>query len=133
MAERLREARAFGAPAKNDEYLQIQEEEIILAIRAARLDELLERAQVVGDDTHDGSAAIGTLVEVQDSESGELKEHELVGGHEGLRANAASAASPIGQALLGREAGEIVEVHPPKGGIQRLEIIRVRLPAHALP
>jgi transcription elongation factor GreA len=133
MAERLREARAFGPPAGNDEYLQIQEEEIILAVRAARLDELLERAQVVGNDTHDGSAAVGTTVEVEDYESGELTEHELVGGHESLRANAVSAASPIGQALLGRKAGEIVEVRLPKGGIQRLEIVRVRLPAHALP
>jgi transcription elongation factor GreA len=133
MAERLREARAFGTPAGNDEYLQIQEEEIILAVRAARLDELLERAWVVGDGTHDGRAAVGTIVDVEDPESGELTEHELVGGHEALRANAASAASPIGQALLGREAGEIVEVHLPKGGSRHLEIVRVRLAAHALP
>jgi transcription elongation factor GreA len=133
LAERLREARTFGAPAGNDEYLQIQEEEIILAVRAARLDELLERAQVVGNDTHDGSAAVGTIVEVEDSESGELTEYELVGGHEALRADAASAASPIGQALLGREAGEIVEVHLPNGGTQRLEIVGVRLPAQAPP
>jgi len=133
MAERLREARGFGAPAGNDEYLQIQEEEIILAVRAARLDELLERAQVVGSVRFDGRAAMGTIVEVEDAESGERVEHELVGGHEALRANAASAASPIGQALLGREAGEIVEVHLPKGGSQRLEIVRVRPAAHALP
>jgi transcription elongation GreA/GreB family factor len=133
MAERLREARAFGAPADNDDYLQIQEEEIILAVRAARLDELLERARVVADGSFDGRAAVGTLVEVKDIESGELKEHELVGGHQAPRMNAASAASPIGEALFGREAGGIVEVQLPNGGSYSLEILRVRPVEHPLP
>lgn len=132
MAERLREARAYGAPAENDEYLQIQEEEIFIAVRAARLDELLERARVVDGGSLDGRAALGTIVEVKDIESGKLKEHELVGGHEAPRANAASAASPIGEALIGREAGSIVEVQLPKGGSRRLEILRVRPVDHAL-
>jgi transcription elongation factor GreA len=126
MAERLRQARAFGAPADNDDYLQIQEEEIILAARAARLDELLERARVVDNGSFDGRAVVGTVVEVKDIESGELKEHELVGGHEALGTNAASAASPIGEALVGREAGAIVEVRLPKGGSYHLEILRVQ-------
>lgn len=133
MVERLREARAFGAPAGNDDYLQIQEEEIVLAARAARLDELLERARVVEGEPLDGRAAVGTIVEVRDMESGELKEHELIGGHGAPRANAASAASPIGAALFGQEAGAIVEVQPPKGKSHRLEILRVRPLDHALP
>jgi transcription elongation factor GreA len=131
MAERLREARAFGAPADNDDYLQIQEEEIILAARAARLDALLERARVVDNGSFDGRAMVGTVVEVKDIESGELKEHELVGGHEAPRMNTASAASPIGEALVGREAGAIVEVQLPKGGSHYLEILRVRPVEHA--
>jgi transcription elongation factor GreA len=126
MADRLREARAFGAPAGNDDYLQIQEEEIILAARATRLDELLGQAQVVDPGSLDGKAAVGTIVEVRNLDSGELREYELVGGHEEPRPNAASVASPIGQALIGREAAEIVEVHLPKRGGQRLEIVRIR-------
>jgi transcription elongation factor GreA len=133
MAERLREARAFGAPAGNDDYLQIQEEEIVLAVRAARLDELLERARVVDGGSLDGRAAVGTIVEVRDMVSGKLKEHELVGGHGAPRASAASAASPIGEALIGRKAGAIVEVQLPKDGSRRLEILRVRSLDHALP
>lgn len=126
MAQRLREARGFGAPAGNDEYLQIQEEEIILAVRAARLEELLERAEVVDSGMLDGRAAVGTIVEVKDTESGELIERELVGGHEPPRADAATAASPVGQALIGREAGEIGLVQLPEGRSQRLEILTVR-------
>jgi transcription elongation factor GreA len=126
MAERLREARGFGAPADNDEYLQIQEEEVVMAVRAARLDELLQSAEVVDEGPLDGRAAVGTIVDVKDVESGELAEHELVGGHEGPRANAASAASPIGEALIGRTVGAIVDVHRPKGRRRRLQILRIR-------
>ena len=126
MAQRLREARAFGAPAGNDEYLQIQEEEIILAVRATRLEELLERAEVVDSGTLDGRAAVGTIVEVKDTETGEVVERELVGGHEPPRVDAATAASPVGQALIGREAGEIGLVQLPEGRSQRLEILTVR-------
>lgn len=116
MADRLRKARAFGAPAGNDDYLQIQEEEIILAARAARLDELLERTRVIDSGSLDGRAAVGTIVEVKDTDGGELMVQELVGGHEAPRVNAASAASPVGQALIGRKTGEIVVVHLPKRG-----------------
>jgi transcription elongation factor GreA len=131
MADRLREARAFGAPAGNDDYLQIQEEEVILAVRAARLDGLLERAQVIEGGSLDGRAAVGTIVEVKDIDNGELTQHELVGGHEPPRPNTASAASPVGQALIGEKAGAVVEVHLPRGGSQRLEILRVRRAEHA--
>ena len=130
MAERLREARGFGAPAANDEYLQIQEEEVVMA---ARLDELLGRAEVVDGGPLDGRAAVGTIVDVKDIESGELAEHELVGGHEAPRANAASAASPIGEALIGRTVGAIVDVHLPKGRRRRLQILQIRSVDHARP
>ena len=132
MAQRLREARAFGAPAGNDDYLQIQEEEIILAVRATRLEKLLERAEVVDGGMLDGRAAVGTIVEVKDTKSGRLIERELVGGHEAPRADAATAASPVGQALIGREAGEIGLVQLPEGRSQRLEILTVR-PAERAP
>lgn len=133
MAERLREARAFGAPANNDDYLQIQEEEIVMAVRAARLGELLDRARVVDGGSLDGRAALGTIVEVKNLESGEISEHELVGGHEAPRMNTASVASPIGEALIGREAGAVVQVQLPRGGSRRLEILQVQLADHGLP
>jgi transcription elongation factor GreA len=126
LAERLREARAFGAPATNDEYLQIQEEEVVMAVRAARLDELLQRAEVVDGSSLEGRVAVGTVVSVKDIESGKLEEHEIVGGHEGPRANAASASSPIGEALIDRTIGAVVEVHLPKGRRRRLQILQIR-------
>ncbi len=126
MAQRLREARGFGGPTENDDYLQIKEEETVLAAHAGRLEELLEKAEIVDRGSFTGKAAVGTIVEVRNPDSGELTEHELVGGHEAPRVNVVSAGSPIGQALIGGGVGEIVEIQPPRGGSRRLEIVSVR-------
>ena len=51
---------------------------------------------------------------------------QIVGEDEAdIKANRISYSSPIGKALIGKEPGEIVEVHTP-GGIKRYEILDVR-------
>jgi transcription elongation factor GreA len=128
-AERLRDARGFGEAAGNDEYLQIKEEETVLAAGIARLEELLASATVVDEvDVENGVASIGTVVVVSDRDSGVVDEHLLVGGYEPLAANTVSANSPIGQALMGRRAGEDVEVQLPRERTRRLRVLAVRPP-----
>ena len=128
-AERLRDARGFGEAAGNDEYLQIKEEEAVLAAGIARLEELLAAATVVDEaDGANGIASIGTVVVVSDRDSGAVEEHPLIGGYEPLTANAASANSPIGRALMGRRAGDDVEVQLPRQSTRRLRVVAVRPP-----
>jgi transcription elongation factor GreA len=127
MAGRLKEARTFGEPAGNDDYLQIQEEEVVLASRVRRLEALLATAHLVDNGSRDGIAAVGTVVEVEDLGTGERGEHRLIGGHEAAPAhNAASAASPIGQALIGKAPGAVVEVALPRGQTRTLKVLAVR-------
>ncbi|MQA73118.1 MAG: hypothetical protein GEU88_01980 [Solirubrobacterales bacterium] len=126
MAERLRDAREFGEPAGNDELLQIREEEAVIASRVARLRALLANATVVDDDGEGDVAAIGTAVEVEDAATGKTREYQLVGGFERLTANAASAGSPLGQALIGRTTGAEVQFELPNGRARRLRIVAVR-------
>ncbi len=122
---RLREARAFGDASVNDDLLQIREEEAVLASRIARLRALLETATVVDNSrTHDGRAGIGTRVEVEDLDSGTKSEVSIADGHESLP-EAASAGSPIGQALLGNGPGTAIEVKLPNGRTRRLRIVAV--------
>ena len=128
-AERLRDARAFGEAAGNDEYLQIKEEEAVLTAGIARLEELLAAATVVSEvDVGNGVASIGTVVVVSDRDSGAVDEHVLIGGYEALTPNAASANSPIGRALMGRRAGDDVEVQLPRRRTRRLRVAAVRPP-----
>jgi transcription elongation factor GreA len=126
MAGRLKEARTFGEPAGNDDYLQIQEEEVVLASRVRRLEALLATAHIVDNGSTDGIAAVGTVVEVEDLGTGERGEHRLIGGHEALAHNVASAASPIGQALIGKAPGAVVEVVRPHGQTRTLRVLAIR-------
>jgi transcription elongation factor GreA len=60
------------------------------------------------------TAGFGSVVEVENVETGEKEEFELmVGSLVDVGTNQVSLASPIGQALLGRSAGEEVMIVTP--------------------
>ncbi len=126
-SDRLREARGFGGSYENDDYLQIKEEEAVLASRIRRLESLLESAEVVDEDVDaTGVVAIGSVVEVKSLASGEVREHRLSGGFGLGEPGEISASSPVGQALLGRAPGDSVTVELPNGRSTELEILSVR-------
>jgi transcription elongation factor GreA len=120
--ERLEAARGSG----EDEYLAIKEEEAVLAARIANLEDLLARASVA--DAGAGGhtvVGIGATVSVEFLASGATARLRIVGAHEPLRSQTASTASPIGQALLGKEPGEIVQFELPSGKAQSLRVLGI--------
>jgi transcription elongation factor GreA len=140
-AARIRDARSTGDGSDGDDHLQIREEEAVVRAEVARIEALLASAVVVEQqDGADGSAVIGSLVEVRDADSGTTYRHLITGDFD--RGGAAeeeirpvSASSPVGQALLGLDAGAEVEVELPNGRLRRLEVVAVTpaLPAGAAP
>jgi transcription elongation factor GreA len=125
--KRLREARPFGEAHGNDDYLQIKEEEAVIASRVGQLETLLATAQVVErPDATDGRVAVGSTVRVEDIASGASSEHVLTGAHEWLAPTDISASSPMGRALLGRKVGDEVTVELPDGRSVVLSITNVR-------
>jgi transcription elongation factor GreA len=125
-AVRLRQARAFGEIAGNDDYLQTIEEEAVLRSRIARLDGLLGSARVISESPQtSGTVAIGTTVELEDVASGAVHERRVVGDFERLSPDAISASSPVGRALTTRSAGDQVEVELPNGQSRSLRILAV--------
>jgi transcription elongation factor GreA len=124
--ERLREARLFGSPEVNDDYLQIKEEEAVLAAGIAYISTLLETALVVDEaEVGEGVVTLGSVVEVLEPDSGRRRRLRLIGGHEPSTSGVASAGSPVGQALMGRRPGESVEIALPNGRHRKLEIVVV--------
>ena len=122
---RLREARSFGEATGNDDYLQVKEEEALLVHRVYRLQAMLDAATVLRSDEADTEVvAVGSRVEVEDLDSGAVGEYRLTGGFEEAAAGV-SADSPVGQALLGRRAGDQVEVELPRGRRLRLRVIAI--------
>jgi transcription elongation factor GreA len=125
MRQRLREAREQGELADNPALLHAIEQQAQLERRIAELQAQLAAAQVVTP-TDDGTVGIGSCVRIRAVDDGELAEYELVGAMESDVANGrVSSDAPLGQALLDRSAGDIVEVTTPAGTF-RFEIISVR-------
>jgi transcription elongation factor GreA len=122
--ERLREAFSFGEARANDDYLQIKEEESVVASRVRQLETLLASTEIVEHSgISNGRVGVGSTVQIEDLASGRTSEHVLTGSHEWVAPADVSANSPIGQAILGREAGEQVTVALPNG---RSVVVKVR-------
>jgi transcription elongation factor GreA len=127
VAERIREAREFGDISENSEYDDAKNEQARLESRIIQLQEKLRSARVI--DTSDiptDVVAIGSRVKVVDVDHGDEDEYEIVGSAEADPANSRlSNESPVGRAILGRRAGDVVEVSVPAGAI-RLKIVEIK-------
>jgi transcription elongation factor GreA len=102
-------ARGFGDLSENFEYHAAKNEQGLLERRIRLLRDRLDRAVLVdeGEAAASGVVGVGSTVVVED-EQGERLEVQIssVGG--------VSPDSPLGSALLGRKAGDEVEVKAPK-------------------
>ena len=126
LARRLRDARDFGSPGDDDDRLAVFEDAAVDEARIAQLEQLAGSASVVavGDDA-DGAAGLGSTVRVAD-EAGETMEFALVGRRAADSApREVSLASPVGKALVGVRAGDVVRVALPSGRMRLLRVLDV--------
>jgi len=93
--------------------------------RALLLERTLSAVTVLGSErVPEGVVGFGTWVTVEDEQAGR-KSWRLVGPDEAdARQGSVSVHSPLGRALMGRRAGETVEVDRP-GGTLELAIVAV--------
>lgn len=91
--------------------------------RISEIEDQLHRAVIIAEDAS-GGAGLGARIRVRD-EKGQERQFELVGTYEvDVLKGKISDASPIGQALSGKHAGDTVEVPLPKGKA-KFEILSV--------
>jgi transcription elongation factor GreA len=125
LPERLREARGFVAADTAEEIAHIQEERTVMDARIARLEDLLYTATVVPDGTASDLVTLGATVEVAYPRKRRRATYRLIGTASASDGRAVSARSPVGQALMGRRAGDVVSAHLPGGRIEQLEILGI--------
>jgi transcription elongation factor GreA len=125
IGRRLRDARGYGEPGGNDEYLATREDEAIIDARIATLEARLAQASVVEHRALPGVVGLGSVVTVDETGNGAGARYRLVGSHEAQEPGDVSISSPVGQALLGRRASETVTVSLPDGRSRRLRIVSV--------
>jgi transcription elongation factor GreA len=94
--------------------------------KISRLEEELKNVQILdSDDVRTDVIGIGSHVLVHDRSYNEDLEFQIIGKSQANpEENRISDESPIGKALLGHAAGEVVEVEVPSGTIQ-LEIKKI--------
>ena len=121
------EARAHGDLSENAEYHAARERAGFIEGRIAELESKLGNAQVIDPKLlhAEGRCVFGATVEVEDGD-GQSSTWQIVGEDEAdIKQGRISVSSPIARALIGKEAGESVDVQTP-GGVKRYEIIDVR-------
>jgi transcription elongation factor GreA len=122
----IAEARSHGDLSENAEYDAARERQGMIEARIRDIEAKLANAQVVDPKLlhAEGRCVFGATVDVETD--GDRATWQIVGEDEAdIKAGRISYNSPIGRALIGKEAGEIVEVQTP-GGLKRYEIIDVR-------
>jgi transcription elongation factor GreA len=126
IAQALREARSFGEGSNNDEYHAVREEQMVIEAQLASLEQTIERATVVGpDEAVPGAAVIGSTVSIEDLPSGTTASYRLTSAHQPLGPDVISAASPVGQALIGAIPGATVTVDLPNGRSRSMRLVAV--------
>lgn len=124
---RLREARTFVTADAVEEIAQIQADQTVQDARITALEDLLSTASV-SERGHVDVVALGSVVEVLYERTGRRATYRVTGRGAGAGLASVSARSPVGRALLGRRAGDVVEASIPGDRVERLEIVEV-LPA----
>ena len=116
MGERILAARELGDLSENAEYHTAKEDQAHLETKIKRLRQRLRDAVVVETDAGAATFSFGRTAEVRDEETGAVHTWTIVGPTEAdIGAGRLSAQSPVANALLGRAAGETVEVDTPRG------------------
>ena len=124
MSQRIQAARELGDLRENAEYQEARREQSFTEGRIQALEALMRTAVVVEAGGSDGSVSVGSSV-VVDME-GEQNTWHIVGANEADPGRGRiSYVSPVGQALMGRRAGDEVVAQLPRGEL-RLRLIEVR-------
>jgi transcription elongation factor GreA len=116
--EAIAEARSHGDISENAEFEAAKEKQGLV--------DKLGQCEVV--EVPKGSVErviFGTTVDMENLDTGEEVQYRLVGPYEAdLAQGTISVTSPIGQALIGKEAGDEIKVRTP-GGMKNFEIIDI--------
>ena len=123
----IAEARAHGDLSENAEYDAAKERQGFVEGRIADLDGKLSNAQLIDPTALDagGRVVFGATVELEDVNSGDTVTYQVVGDDEAdIKLGQISVSSPIARALIGKYAGDTVDVQAP-GGVHQYEVLDV--------
>ena len=124
----IAEARDKGDLSENAEYEAAREAQGLLELNISKLQNLVANARVI-DESQIGTDKVQMLnkVKVKNLNTNQVMTFTLVGENEAdFMAGKLAAQTPIGKALMGQVAGDVVEAKVP-AGIIKFEILDITL------
>ena len=124
----IAEARSHGDLSENAEYDAAKERQAFIEGRISEVEAKLANAQIIDPKLldADGRCVFGATVDLQELNGGEPVTYQIVGDDEAdIKKGKISIGSPIARALIGKYAGDTVDVQTP-GGVRRYEMLDVR-------
>ncbi len=124
--EAIATAREFGDLKENAEYHAAREAQGLLEARIRQLDDKLARTEIVDSSSIPTDAVhFGAKVEVEDLDTGDIENYELVGaGDDDPINDKILVSSPFAQAFLEHKVGDEVEVNAP-AGVLKFKILKI--------
>ena len=127
IAEQIALARAFGDLSENAEYDAAREAQGMLQARINDLQDKLARGMIIDRTVLPTDRIVfGSTVRVLDLDLKDEEDFVLVGpGEEDYDLNKILLTSPIGQGLVGKRIGDVVEIIVPRGTL-RLKVVEIK-------
>ena len=115
ITERIKTAREFGDLSENAEYDAAKNEQAMIEGEILEIENKLKYAVIIKE-AKKGTVSLGSKVTFVDEDLNEEFTYEIVGTTEAdVEQGRISNESPIGNALLGRKAGDKISVNVPAG------------------
>lgn len=125
VAERIKQAIEFGDISENSEYDDAKNEQAFIEGKIMELEKKLRNARII-EEVDTDKVSLGSTVIIKDLEFGDIFEYTIVGSTEAdPSANRISNESPVGEALMGKLVGSVIEVNVP-AGILKYELIGLK-------
>lgn len=125
ITERIKTAREFGDLSENAEYDAAKNEQAQIEGEILEIEAKLKYAVIIKNDAEKGKVSLGSKVDIEEVETGDVMTYEIVGTTEAdVEQGRISNVSPVGNALLSKKVGDIVKVVAP-AGITTIKIKKV--------
>jgi|SRR4051812_19971920 transcription elongation factor GreA len=124
----IAEARSHGDLSENAEYHAAREQQGFIEGRIGEIEAKLSTAEIIDPAAvaAAGKVIFGATVDLENQDDGKPITYQIVGEDEAdIKSGRISITSPIARALVGKSAGDVVDVAAP-GGTHSYEVVKVR-------
>jgi transcription elongation factor GreA len=128
LSRQIADARDKGDLSENAEYAAAKEAQGLLEMKISRLEDIIARSRVI-DETRIDNTTIRLLnkVRIKNKANNIVMEYQIVPESEAnFKAGKIAVNSPIAMGLIGRKAGETVDIKVPSGIIS-FEILNISI------